>query len=99
MPGAKTAIVTGASGGIGSGVVEAFLKEGYNVVATSRHTGQALAASPSLILVDGDIGTQETAAIVVNAAIERFGSIDVLVNAAGIYRPKPFTDYSSEDFQ
>jgi hypothetical protein len=57
----KTAIVTGASGGIGSGLVEAFLKVGYNVVATARNTTQSLAAPPSLVLLDGDIGKQETA--------------------------------------
>jgi NAD(P)-dependent dehydrogenase (short-subunit alcohol dehydrogenase family) len=94
----KTAIVTGASGGIGTGLVEAFLKEGYNVVATSLNTGQSLAASPSLVLVAGDIGKQETAAKVVEAAIQRFGTIDVLVNNAGIFRTKPFTDFTTEDF-
>jgi NAD(P)-dependent dehydrogenase (short-subunit alcohol dehydrogenase family) len=94
----KTAIITGASGGIGLGLVEAFLKEGYNVVATSLNTSQALTASPNLVLVDGDIGKQETAAKVVEAAISQFGSIDVLVNNAGIYRAKPFTEFTTEDF-
>jgi NAD(P)-dependent dehydrogenase (short-subunit alcohol dehydrogenase family) len=94
----KTAIVTGASGGIGRGLVEAFLKEGYNVVATSLNTEQSLATSPSLVLVAGDIGKQETAAKVVEAAIQHFGSIDVLVNNAGIFRTKPFTDFTTEDF-
>jgi NAD(P)-dependent dehydrogenase (short-subunit alcohol dehydrogenase family) len=94
----KTAIVTGASGGIGMGLVEAFLNEGYNVVATSLNTGQSLAASPSLVLVAGDIGKQETAANVVEEAIQHFGTIDVLVNNAGIYRTKPFTDFTTEDF-
>jgi len=94
----KTAIITGASGGIGSGLVEAFLKEGYNVVATSLNTGRSLVASASLVLVDGDIGKQETAAKVVEAAIQHFGTIDVLVNSAGIYRTKPFTDFTIEDF-
>ena len=94
----KTAIVTGASGGIGAGLVEAFLKEGYNVVATSLNVSQSLTASPGLVLVDGDIGKQETAAKVVEAAIEHFGAIDVLVNNAGIYRTKPFTDFTTEDF-
>jgi NAD(P)-dependent dehydrogenase (short-subunit alcohol dehydrogenase family) len=95
----KTAIVTGASGGIGSGLVETFLKEGYNVVATSLNTTQSLAASPSLVLVDGDIGEQETASKVVEAAIQHFGTIDVLVNNAGIYRTKPFTDFTTEDLR
>src|SRR5271170_5014154 len=93
----KTAIVTGASHGIGAGLVEGFLKEGYNVVATSRDVTQSLTASPSLVLVDGDIGRQETAAKTVAAAIERFGTIDVLVNNAGIFRTKPFTDFTTED--
>jgi len=94
----KTAIVTGASGGIGSGLVEAFLSEGYNVVATSLNTRGSLVPSPSLVLVDGDIGKQETAAKVVEAAIQHFETIDVLVNNAGIMRTKPFTDFTSEDF-
>ena len=94
----KTAIITGASHGIGAGLVEAFLKQGYNVVATSLDVTQSLTASPSLVLVDGDIGKQETAARAVEAAIEHFGTIDVLVNNAGIYRTKPFTDFTTEDF-
>jgi NAD(P)-dependent dehydrogenase (short-subunit alcohol dehydrogenase family) len=98
MPDKSTAIVTGASGGIGAGVVEAFLIGGYNVVATSLNVSQSLTASPSLFLVDGDIGKQETAAKVVEAAIQHFGTIDVLVNTAGIYRTKPFTDFTTEDF-
>jgi NAD(P)-dependent dehydrogenase (short-subunit alcohol dehydrogenase family) len=98
MPDKKTAIVTGASGGIGAGLVEGFLKLGYNVVATSLTVTQSLTATPSLVLVDGDIGKQETAAKVVEAAIKRFGTIDVLVNNAGIYRTKPFTDFTTDDF-
>jgi len=94
----KTAIVTGASGGIGAGLVEGFLKEGYTVVATALDASQSLTASPSLILVDGDIGKQETAAKVTGAAIDNFGTIDVLVNNAGIFRTKPFIDFTSEDF-
>jgi NAD(P)-dependent dehydrogenase (short-subunit alcohol dehydrogenase family) len=98
MPDKKTAIVTGANGGIGSGLVEAFLKQGYNVVATSLSVGQPLTATPSLVFVDGDIGKQETAAKAVDAAIKTFGTIDVLVNNAGIFRTKPFTDFTTEDF-
>jgi NAD(P)-dependent dehydrogenase (short-subunit alcohol dehydrogenase family) len=94
----KTAIVTGASGGIGEGLVEAFLREGYNVVATSLNASQSLTASHSLTLVYGDIGKQETAAKAVEAAIQHFGTIDVLVNNAGIFRTKPFTDFTTEDF-
>ena len=94
----KTAIVTGASQGIGAGLVEAFRKEGYNVVATSLNASQSLTASSSLLLVDGDIGKQETAAKVVESAINNFGAIDVLVNNAGIFRSKPFIDFTTEDF-
>src|SRR5580704_4925505 len=98
MSGMKTAIITGASGGIGAGLVEGFLREGYNVVATSRDISRALTASGSLVLVDGDIGKQQTAADAVEAAINKFGSIDVLVNNAGIFLTKPFTDFTTEDF-
>ena len=93
----KTAIVTGASQGIGAGLVDAFRKEGYNVVATSRKVCQSLVASPSLVLVDGDIGKQETAAKAVEAAIKHFGTIDVLVTNAGVFYTKPFTDFTTLD--
>ena len=94
----KTAIVTGAHQGIGAGLVEAFLKKEYNVVGTSLRVTESLTASPSLVLLDGDIGKPETAAKVIEAAIEHFGTIDVLVNNAGIFRTKPFTDFTTEDF-
>jgi NAD(P)-dependent dehydrogenase (short-subunit alcohol dehydrogenase family) len=98
MSGKKTAIVTGASGGIGAGLVEGFLGEGYNVVATSRDANRKLTASGSLVLLDGDIGKQQTAADAVEAAINQFGTIDVLANNAGIFLTKPFTDFTAEDF-
>ena len=98
MPDHKTVIITGASRGIGAGLVEAFLKQGYNVVATSRNVSQQLTASTDLVLVDGDIGKPETAAKVVDAAIKNFGSIDVLVSNAGIFFTKPFTEFSTADF-
>jgi NAD(P)-dependent dehydrogenase (short-subunit alcohol dehydrogenase family) len=98
MSGKETAIVTGAQQGIGAGLVEGFLKEGYNVVATSLQASQSLTASPCLVLVDGDIGKQETAAKTVEAAIKHFGTIDVLVNNAGIFYVKPFTQFTTEDF-
>jgi NAD(P)-dependent dehydrogenase (short-subunit alcohol dehydrogenase family) len=98
VPGKKTAIITGASGGIGAGLVERFLQEGYNVVATSRDSSRSLTTSSSLVLVDGDIGKQQTAAQAVEAAISNFGTIDVLVNNAGIFLKKPFTDFTIEDF-
>lgn len=94
----STVIVTGASGGIGGALVEAFLNHGCNVVATSRKASQSLAASPKLVPVDGDISKQETAAKAVDAAISQFGTIDVLVTSAGILRTKPFTDFTTEDF-
>lgn len=98
MSGEKTAIVTGASGGIGKGLIEAFLGEGYNVVGMSRHASGELPASGSLILVDGDIGKKQTAAEVVETAITKFGTVDVLVNNAGIFLNKGFLDFTIEDF-
>jgi NAD(P)-dependent dehydrogenase (short-subunit alcohol dehydrogenase family) len=98
MPGKKTAIITGASGGIGTGLVEGFLREGYSVVATSREANRKLTTSDRLVLLDGDIGKQQTAANAVQAAINNFGALDVLVNNAGIFLTKPFTDFTTEDF-
>ena len=98
MSGEKVALITGAAGGIGLGLVEAFLEESYKVVATSLEASQSLTPSPSLAIVDGDVGKQDTAARAVDAAVERFGRIDVLVNNAGILRTKPFTDFTAEDF-
>ncbi len=97
----KTAIVTGASQGIGAGIVNRFVQRGLNVVATSRNMTQSaeVAAADHVALVDGDIGQPETAARVVETALARFGSIDVLVNNAGIFFTKPFTQYTAEDFQ
>ena len=94
----KTVVITGAAGGIGAGLVEGFLAEDYRVVATSLNTRQSLTPSPSLVLVDGDIGKQETARQVVEAAIQHFGTVDMLVNNAGIFRTKPFTEFTTEDF-
>lgn len=95
---AKTAIITGASRGIGAGLVRTFLKQGYNVVATSRNVSRQLTASTALVLIDGDIGKPETAAKAVEAAIKNFGSIDVLLSNAGIFFTKPFTEFSTADF-
>ena len=96
----KTAIVTGASRGIGAGMVEAFLKRGYNVVANSRHITKRnpFTASTNLALVDGDIGDPSTAAEIVDTALSKFGGIDVLINNAGVLIAKPFTEYTAEDF-
>lgn len=97
----KTIIITGASQGIGAGIVNAFVERGYNVVATSRQvsTSSAFQASDQLALVDGDIGDPETARKVADTAISRFGAIDALVNNAGIFFTKPFIDYTMEDFR
>jgi NAD(P)-dependent dehydrogenase (short-subunit alcohol dehydrogenase family) len=96
----KTAIITGASRGIGAGLVEAFLKRGYSVVANSRNITKtnSFASSANLALVDGDIGDPSTAAKIVDTAVSKFGRIDVLVNNAGVFIPKPFTEYTTEDF-
>jgi len=100
MASRKTVVVTGASQGIGAAVVQAFLARGYNVVATSRSVSKAgFAPSPNLALVDGDIGQAATAEMVTQTAIAKFGSIDHVVNNAGIFAVKPFTDYTADDFQ
>jgi NAD(P)-dependent dehydrogenase (short-subunit alcohol dehydrogenase family) len=96
----KTVIVTGASQGIGAGVAQAFLDRGYNVVANSRNITNAnpFAATESLALVDGDIGHPTTAAAIVDTAVSRFSRIDVLINNAGVFIPKSFTEYTTADF-
>jgi NAD(P)-dependent dehydrogenase (short-subunit alcohol dehydrogenase family) len=95
----KTVIVTGASQGIGAGLANRFLERGYNVVATSRRVSQSaeIGASGRLACVDGDIAEPETAKAVVETALARFGSIDALVNNAGVFFTKPFIDYTIED--
>jgi NAD(P)-dependent dehydrogenase (short-subunit alcohol dehydrogenase family) len=97
----KTIIVTGASQGIGAGAVQSFLDRGYNVVANSRNISKSEAFKPSdrLALVDGNIGESAVAAKIVETAITKFGSIDGLVNNAGIFFTKAFTDYTAEDLK
>ena len=97
----KTAIVTGASQGIGAGIVKALVERGFNVVANSRQMTRSteVTASNRVALVDGHIGEPATAARVVQTALDRFGSIDALVNNAGIFFTKPFTSYTAEDFK
>jgi NAD(P)-dependent dehydrogenase (short-subunit alcohol dehydrogenase family) len=97
----KTIIVTGASQGIGAAVANLFLERGYNVVGTSRNISNRneLQRSDRLALVDGDIGLAETGQRLVETAVQRFGSVDGLVNNAGIFLAKSFVDYTPEDFR
>ena len=97
----KTVIVTGASQGIGAGVVQSFLDRGYNVVANSRNItkSSAFMASAHLALVDGNIGEASVARKIVETAVREFGAVDALVNNAGIFFTKAFTDYTAEDFE
>ena len=100
MPDNKTVIVTGASRGIGAAIAQAFLSRGYNVVATSRNistSGQT--PSPNLALVDGDITQTTSAQKVAETAVKTFGSLDHLVNNAGIFYTRPFIDYTAEDLR
>jgi len=97
----KTVIVTGASQGIGASIVRTFLERGYSVVANSRNITKsgAFATSDKLALVDGNIGEIATAAKIVETAMTKFTSIDALVNNAGIFFAKPFTNYTADDFR
>jgi NAD(P)-dependent dehydrogenase (short-subunit alcohol dehydrogenase family) len=97
----KTILVTGASQGIGAGLANTLLARGYNVVATSRNVSQSteIKSSRRLALIDGDIGDPATARKMVETALRTFGSIDALVNNAGIFLPKPFLDYTIDDFR
>ena len=100
MAGNKTVLVTGTSQGIGAAVTRAFLDRGYRVVATSlKFSGTDFAASPSLALVEGDISAEATAEQIVQTAMAEFGSIDHVVNNAGIFSVKPFTEYTIEEFR
>ena len=98
---AKTVVVTGASQGIGAAIANLFLERGYNVVANSRNITRTteLQRSASLALVDGDIALATTAERIAATAVKRFGSLDAVVNNAGIFFPKPFTEYTPEDFR
>jgi NAD(P)-dependent dehydrogenase (short-subunit alcohol dehydrogenase family) len=92
----KVAIVTGGSQGIGAGIVSAYRQLGYAVVSTSRSIARS--ADPGIVTVQGDIADPDTAGRVVDEALERFGRIDTLINNAGIYIGKPFTEYTLDDF-
>jgi NAD(P)-dependent dehydrogenase (short-subunit alcohol dehydrogenase family) len=92
----KVAIITGASQGIGAGAVQAYRKLGYAVVANSRRITSS--SDPGVLTVPGDIADSETGARLVDRAVERFGRVDTLVNNAGVFVAKPFTDYTDADF-
>jgi NAD(P)-dependent dehydrogenase (short-subunit alcohol dehydrogenase family) len=97
----RTVIVTGGSRGIGAGLVKGFLGRGYNVVANARNITKSgeFEKSDKLALVDGNIAEATTAANIAEVAKNKFGSIDALVNNAGIYLAKRFTDYTVDDLR
>ena len=92
----KVAIVTGGSQGIGAGIVEGYRQRGWAVVANSLNIGPS--KDPDVLTVRGDISEQATADQIISRAIDRFGRIDTLVNNAGVFISKPFTDYTTEDY-
>lgn len=92
----KVAIITGASQGIGAALVQAYRDRNYRVIATSRSIRES--ADAGILAVAGDIGNPETAERVVRQGLERFGRIDTLVNNAGVFTAKPFTDFTQEDY-
>src|SRR5664279_667601 len=91
----KVAIITGASRGIGAGLVTAYRKLGYAVVATSRSVDST---DPDVLAVPGDLSLPGTGADVIERALNRFGRVDTVVNNAGVFVAKPFTDYTDEDY-
>ena len=96
----KTIIVTGAGQGIGAGVTNVFIERGYNVVGNSLNiTASTFPTTDRLAVVRGDIGDPSTAREIASTAIETFGSIDGVVNNAGIFFTKPFTEYTVQDFE
>jgi NAD(P)-dependent dehydrogenase (short-subunit alcohol dehydrogenase family) len=92
----KVVVITGASQGIGAGLVQEFVERGYRVVACSRNIKPN--GSPNVVEVAGDISQPETAALIVQEAVQRFGHVDTLINNAGAFVAKPFVDYSESDF-
>lgn len=92
----KVAIVTGASQGIGAALVNGYLDRNYRVIATARSVKPS--NNPDVLVIPGDIGDRETAERAVAEGVARFGRIDTLINNAGIFIAKPFTDYTEEDF-
>jgi NAD(P)-dependent dehydrogenase (short-subunit alcohol dehydrogenase family) len=94
--GRRVAIITGGSQGIGAGLVSGFRREGYSVVATSRSIG--VANEDDYVTVRGDIAEVQTAHNVVEQALKRFARVDCLVNDAGVFIGKPFTDYTLDEY-
>lgn len=92
----KVVVITGASRGVGAGILKAYRRIGYRVVACSRSMPKS--DDPAILVIEGDITRPETAERIVGVAAERFGRIDTLVNNAGVFIAKPFTDYSEKDF-
>jgi NAD(P)-dependent dehydrogenase (short-subunit alcohol dehydrogenase family) len=92
----KVAVITGASQGIGAGLVDAFLAKGFRVVATSRSIKPT--GNPDVLVVAGDIGDPATGPRVIEEALKAFGRIDTLVNNAGIFVASPFTAYTAEQY-
>ena len=92
----KVAVITGASHGIGANLVAAFSKAGYNVVANSRSIGAS--EDPSIVNIAGDIGKPDTANRIMEEGVGRFGRLDTLVNNAGVFISKPFTEYTQADY-
>ncbi|MFE3055828.1 SDR family NAD(P)-dependent oxidoreductase [Nocardia sp. NPDC059239] len=92
----KVAVITGASRGIGAGLVEAYRKLGYAVVATARSITES--DDPAVLTIAGDIADAATADRIIAAAVEQFGRVDTLVNNAGVFIAKPFTEYTDEDY-
>ena len=99
MQSSKTVVITGASSGIGLALATAFAANGARVVANARRMSQAqtLKQSSDLVLVDGDISSPDVAERVIKSA-DQFGGVDLLVNNAGIFIAKPFTQFTTEDF-
>jgi NAD(P)-dependent dehydrogenase (short-subunit alcohol dehydrogenase family) len=102
---AKTVVITGATSGIGLGLAKAFLKEGYNVVGTGRSSERLQSAATQLnagdrfLGVAGDVGKPESAKKAFEQAIAKYGKVDVLVNNAGIFKVKPFVEFTPEEIE
>lgn len=94
----QVVVITGASQGIGAGLVEGYLSRGYQVVANSRNIPAGNSHSPNVIGVPGDIADPDVAKKVVQVAVEKFGRLDALVNNAGVFVAKSFTDFTPEDY-